>query len=70
MVLGYITAEHEEGYLVDHLHRLEQNMNNRWAYPLKEDKQIAHKDHLLECEVLGDGMLEIQEMQDLSSKIF
>ena len=29
-------------------------MNTRWAYPLKEDKQIAHRDQLLECEVLGD----------------
>ena len=61
---GYITAEQDEGFLVDHLYRTEPTCHIRWAYPAKEDVyiyiiQVADIDQIiLQCKVVGESSME------------
>ena len=49
--LGYIIEQNDEGYVVDHLHRTDSNLNSKWHYPSKEDKCIVEADQILPCQV-------------------
>ena len=51
--LGYIIEQNDEGYVVDHLHRTDSNLNSKWHYPSKEDKCIVEADQILPCQVQG-----------------
>ena len=55
--LGYVTSE-QNGLLVDHLHHIEPDSHSKWAYPTKEDVQVAQHDQILKCTVIGEWDLK------------
>ena len=55
--LGYIIAEQDEGFLVDHgdhLYRTAPTCHIRLAYPVKEDVHVADNDQILQYKVVGE----------------
>ena len=51
--LGYVTDEQQDGYLVDHLHRVNSGSHQTWGYPSKEDFHLSEQDQILPCEIIG-----------------
>ena len=40
---------------MDHLYRTKPTCHIRWAYPAKEDVQVADIDQILQCKVVGES---------------
>ena len=55
--LGYVTDKQQDGYLVDHLQRVNSGSHRTWAYPSKEDVDLSKPDQILPCEIVGEWNL-------------
>ena len=51
--IAYVKEIKQNGYVVDHLHRVANGCNIKWKYPSSEDIQIAEHDQIVNCDVLG-----------------
>ena len=50
--IAYVKQITDDGYVVDHLHRVEKNCHNKWKYPSVEDVQTAEKEQIVNCIVV------------------
>ncbi|KAG1655467.1 NADH dehydrogenase [ubiquinone] 1 alpha subcomplex assembly factor 3 [Nymphon striatum] len=52
--IGYVKSIINNGYIVDHLHRVVPGCHIKWKYPSTEDVQTAELEQILNCTVKGE----------------
>ncbi|KAG1683162.1 Low density lipoprotein receptor adapter protein 1-B [Nymphon striatum] len=52
--IGYVKSIINNGYIVDHLHRVVPGCHIKWKYPSTEDVQTAELEQIVNCTVKGE----------------
>ncbi|KAG1652087.1 hypothetical protein GQR58_026544 [Nymphon striatum] len=52
--IGYVKSIINNGYIVDHLHRVGPGCHIKWKYPSTEDVQTAELEQIVNCTVKGE----------------
>ena len=64
--LGYSKGSDENGYCIDHLHKL-HDQSRVWVYPSEDDIQYADKDQILQCRI--EGIWDISDSRNTKFKL-
>ena len=52
--IAYVKKITNDGYVVDHLHRMVKGVNSKWKYPKNEHIQTAEPEHIVKCDINGE----------------